>query len=52
VLGVPALGDLGLSTAQHGEVAGKAARSSSMRGNPVMLSHDELLAVLRQASEP
>jgi alcohol dehydrogenase class IV len=49
-LGVPPLGALGLSPAQHDEVAGKAARSSSMRGNPVALGHDELLAVLRRAS--
>jgi alcohol dehydrogenase class IV len=52
VLGVPALGALGLSAAQHDEVAGKAARSSSIRGNPVMLSRDELLAVLHAASQP
>jgi len=50
VLGVPGLGALGLSTAQHDEVAGKAARSSSMQGNPVPLRHEDLLAVLEAAS--
>jgi alcohol dehydrogenase class IV len=50
-LGIPGLGALGLSAEQHDEVAGKAARSSSMKGNPVPLSHDELLAVLDRASQ-
>ncbi len=49
-LDVPPLGDVGLRPAQHAEVAGKAAASSSMRGNPVRLRDDELLAVLRSAS--
>ncbi|GAB3314996.1 iron-containing alcohol dehydrogenase [Geodermatophilus aquaeductus] len=49
-LGVPPLGAVGLRPAQHAEVAAKAARSSSMRGNPVSLLDDDLLAVLRAAS--
>jgi alcohol dehydrogenase class IV len=49
-LDVPRLGDVGLRPAQHAEVAAKAARSSSMRGNPVPLRDDELVAVLRSAS--
>lgn len=49
-LGVPPLGAVGLRPAQHAEVAAKAARSSSMRGNPVPLTDDDLLAVLRAAS--
>ncbi len=49
-LDVPPLGDVGLRPAQHAEVAGKAARSSSMQANPVRLRDDELLAVLRAAS--
>jgi alcohol dehydrogenase class IV len=48
-LGVPSLTALGLQAAQHAEVAEKAVRSSSMQGNPVPLSEDELLAVLRAA---
>ncbi|PWW24167.1 alcohol dehydrogenase class IV [Geodermatophilus normandii] len=49
-LGVPPLGAVGLRAAQHAEVAAKAARSSSMRGNPVPLTDDDLVAVLRAAS--
>jgi alcohol dehydrogenase class IV len=49
-LHIPALGALGLELSQHGEVAEKAARSSSMQGNPVALTHDDLLAVLAAAS--
>ena len=48
-LHVPPLGDVGLAPAQHAEVAEKAARSSSMLGNPVALSGDELVAVLDAA---
>ena len=46
-LHVAPLGSVGLRTAQHAEVAEKAARSSSMRGNPIALSGDELREVLR-----
>jgi alcohol dehydrogenase class IV len=49
-LHVPPLGEVGLAPAQHAEVAGKAARSSSMQGNPVALSDEELEAVLAAAS--
>ncbi|MGY1737234.1 iron-containing alcohol dehydrogenase [Geodermatophilus sp. SYSU D00684] len=49
-LGVPPLGALGLRPADHAEVAAKAARSSSMRGNPVVLTDDEIGTVLRAAS--
>jgi alcohol dehydrogenase class IV len=49
-LEVPPLGAVGLRPAQHAEVAEKAARSSSMQGNPVRLTADELLAVLAAAS--
>ena len=48
-LDVPPLGKVGLQPAQYAEVAEKAARSSSMQGNPVALSGDELVAVLRVA---
>jgi alcohol dehydrogenase class IV len=48
-LGVPSLGAVGLQPARYGEVAAKAARSSSMQGNPVALTEDELVAVLRGA---
>ena len=49
-LDVPPLGAVGLDPAQYREIAEKSAQSSSMRGNPVPLSTDELLAVLRAAS--
>ena len=41
-------GDVGLRPAQYAEVAEKSARSSSMQGNPVALTADELVAVLRR----
>src|SRR5205823_772980 len=50
VLHVPPLGAMGLQPAEHAEVAEKAARSSSMQGNPVRLSDEELLRVLQAAS--
>lgn len=49
-LDVPTLRAVGLHPAQHQEVAEKSARSSSMQGNPVRLSEDELRAVLQAAS--
>ena len=44
------LAAVGLMSAQYAEVAEKAARASSMQGNPVRLSEDELVAVLHAAS--
>jgi alcohol dehydrogenase class IV len=49
-LHVPPLGAVGLEPAQYAEVAEKAARSSSMQGNPVRLSEEELLGVLHTAA--
>ena len=43
------LGAVGLQPAQYEEVAEKSAKSSSMQGNPIGLSTDELVAVLRSA---
>ena len=48
-LQVPPLRDVGLRPAQYAEVAEKSARSSSMQGNPVALTADELVAVLDAA---
>ena len=48
-LEVPSLGEVGLASGQHEEVAEKSARSSSMQGNPVVLSTDELVAALAAA---
>ena len=49
-LHVPPLSGIGLWPAQYAEVAGKAARSSSMQGNPVRLSEEQLVAVLTESS--
>ena len=49
-LRVRSLGAVGLRPAQYDEVAAKAARSSSMQGNPVPLTEPELVAVLEAAA--
>jgi len=49
LLAVPGLAAFGLGPGHADDVAAKAAVSSSMQGNPVSLSHDELKAVLLQA---
>ena len=49
LLGVPGLAAFGLGPGQADDIAAKAATSSSMQGNPVPLSHDELKAVVLQA---
>jgi alcohol dehydrogenase class IV len=49
LLGVPALAAFGLEPGQAGDIAATAMTSSSMQGNPVPLSHDELTAVVLQA---
>lgn len=48
--GVPGLGALGLSSDRFDEAAEKAAAASSMKGNPITLTHSELLAVLAAAA--
>ncbi|NUB45712.1 iron-containing alcohol dehydrogenase [Fertoebacter nigrum] len=47
--GLPRLTALGLDAAQHRAVAEAAQASSSMKGNPVPLSVDDLVSVLRAA---
>jgi alcohol dehydrogenase class IV len=49
LLDVPGLAAFGLGPGQADDIAAKAATSSSMQGNPVTLSHDELADVVRQA---
>jgi alcohol dehydrogenase class IV len=49
LLAVPGLAAFGLGPGHADDVAAKAMTSSSMQGNPVTLSHDELKAVLLQA---
>lgn len=46
LLEVPGLTALGLPADRYAEACEKAAAASSMKGNPVVLSHDELMAVL------
>jgi alcohol dehydrogenase class IV len=46
LLAVPGLAAFGLRPDQAGEVATKAARSSSMRGNPIPLPASELRAIV------
>jgi alcohol dehydrogenase class IV len=49
LLGVPGLAAFGLGPGEADGIAAKAAMSSSMQGNPVPLSHDQLKAVVLQA---
>jgi alcohol dehydrogenase class IV len=49
LLGVPGLATFGFSAQQADEVAAKAMTSSSMQGNPVPLSHEDLRTALIQA---
>jgi alcohol dehydrogenase class IV len=49
LLAVPGLAAFGLGPQHADDVAAKAARSSSMRGNPVALTHGDLRAIVLQA---
>jgi alcohol dehydrogenase class IV len=49
-LAIPGLGAFGLALDQAGAIAAQALRSSSMRGNPVALSQDDLRAILARAA--
>ena len=48
-LNVPGLGTYGLDEAAFAALIPAAQRSSSMKGNPIALTDDELRAILRQA---
>lgn len=48
-LGIPKLHTWGMQESDLDEIARKAAAASSMKANPVMLGHDELVGVLREA---
>ena len=48
-VGIRGLEVLGLEEDAMPDMARKAARASSMRGNPVKLEHDELMNILRRA---
>jgi alcohol dehydrogenase class IV len=49
LLEIPRLAAFGLKTQEVGDIAAKAATSSSMQGNPVGLSDDELRTILLDA---
>jgi alcohol dehydrogenase class IV len=49
LLEIPRLAAFGLSTQELSDVAAKAATSSSMQGNPVVLSDDDLRTILLDA---
>ena len=49
LLAVPGLAAFGLTAAQAGDIAAKALTSSSMQGNPVPLSQDDLEGIVRAA---
>jgi len=49
-LKVPALSEFGLTKEHFPTVVAKSQKSSSMKGNPIKLTDDELLAVLSQAN--
>ena len=49
-LAIPGLAAFGLAADQAADIAAQAQRSSSMRGNPVALSQDDLLAILARAA--
>lgn len=48
-LGIPRLGRYGIGVEDLAEIAGKAARASSMKANPVPLSVAELVDILHEA---
>jgi alcohol dehydrogenase class IV len=50
LLAIPGLGAFGLAPEQAGAIAAQALRASSMRGNPVTLTEDDLLAILARAA--
>jgi alcohol dehydrogenase class IV len=49
LLGVPRLGSYGLTSEHADDIVAKAAKASSMRGNPIALHPDELHAILGAA---
>ena len=49
LLAVPGLATFGIQPGQAGDIAAAAARSSSMRGNPVPLPNDDLGAIVLQS---
>jgi alcohol dehydrogenase class IV len=50
LLRIPGLAAFGVGPGQAGDIAAKAARSSSMQGNPVPLTDEELRAIVLDAA--
>ncbi len=48
-LGIPGLGSFGVNAADFAEIVAKSAASSSMKGNPIALTAEELTAILQAA---
>jgi alcohol dehydrogenase class IV len=48
-LHIPRLGEYGIATAHFPQIVEKSANASSMKGNPIVLTTDELTAVLKAA---
>lgn len=48
-LNVPSLADIGLKESDFDTVIQNAKNSSSMKGNPIMLSDEELMCILKQS---
>ena len=46
---IPALGSFGVTSAHLPEIAAASQKASSMRGNPVRFSDEELLCILQAA---
>ena len=49
IFGIPGLGAYGAREADFAEIVEKSSASSSMKGNPIALTADELTAILRAA---
>lgn len=49
-LAIPPLSAYGITHAHFDEIAQKAAQASSMKGNPIPLTHDELVSILAAAT--
>jgi alcohol dehydrogenase class IV len=48
-LGVPGLADFGVKKEDFPEIVAKSQNASSMKGNPIQLSDNELISILEQA---
>ncbi|MFQ3659394.1 MAG: iron-containing alcohol dehydrogenase [Anaerolineae bacterium] len=49
-LGIPPLSAYGITSVHFDEIAQKASQASSMKGNPITLTHDELVSILAAAT--